>query len=113
MSDSKFSSETIHRIYNDKTGEYIEVGPDADTGDLLELRQVEGDKIVARIAGYPDQLRLVAEAILKSVEPSWLIALYEEKRLLTLVDKLSSEQLMRLSEINARIDEHRKVERTA
>ena len=63
-----FSLETIRRVYDDSTGEHIEVGPDADTGDLLEIRQVEGGKPVARIVGPPEQMRLVAEAILKALE---------------------------------------------
>jgi hypothetical protein len=63
-----FSLETIRRVYNDETGEHIEVGPDADTGDLLEIRQIEGGKIIGRIVGQPEQMRLVAEALLKATE---------------------------------------------
>ena len=62
-----FSTEVVHKIFNDSTGEYIEVGPDADTGDLLEIRQVEGGTTYARIVGQPEQLRLVALAILELV----------------------------------------------
>ena len=67
---STYSTEIVHKVYNDKTGDLIEVGPDADTGDLLEIRQVEGREIRARIVGEPEQLRLVAEAILKLTEPN-------------------------------------------
>lgn len=63
-----FSLEIIRRVYDDDTGEHIEVGPDADTGDLLEIRQVEGGKTVARVVGKPEQLRLVAETILQATE---------------------------------------------
>jgi hypothetical protein len=63
-----FSTEIVHKIYDDELGNSIDIGPDADTGDLLEIRQVEGGKIVARIVGEPEQMRLVAEAILKLTE---------------------------------------------
>jgi hypothetical protein len=65
-----FSREIVHKIYDDETGEHIEVGPDADTGDLLEIRQVEQGKILARIVGHPQQLRLLAESILMLTEES-------------------------------------------
>jgi len=63
----RFSTEITHKIFDDSTGEHIEVGPDADTGELLEVRQVEGGETVARIVGLPEQLRLVALAILELV----------------------------------------------
>lgn len=65
-----FSREIVHKIYDDDTGEHIEVGPDGDTGDLLEVRQVEGGKVVARVVGRPEQLRLLAESILMLTEES-------------------------------------------
>lgn len=67
---STYSTEIVHRVFNDKTGDLIEVGPDADTGDLLEIRQIEQGKIAARIVGEPEQLRQVASAILKLTEPT-------------------------------------------
>ena len=66
---SRFSREIVHKIYNDDTGESLEVGPDADTGDLLEIRQIEQGKAVARVVGPPAQLRLLAESILMLTEP--------------------------------------------
>lgn len=65
MSKPRYTTEVVHKVYNDETGDYIEVGPDADHGDLLEIRQVEQGKIVARITGEPEQIQLVAQAILK------------------------------------------------
>lgn len=38
-------------------------------------------------------------------EPEWLLELYEEKRLLSHTNRLSPEQIERLGEINAKIDE--------
>ena len=68
MSKKGFSAEIVHKIYDDSTGEHIEVCPDADSGDLIDIRQIEGGKIVARITGEPEQMRLVAQAILKLTE---------------------------------------------
>jgi len=65
-----FSREIVHKIFNDQDGNHIEVGPDADTGDLLEIRQIEDGKVFARIVGYPEQLRLLAESILMLTEES-------------------------------------------
>lgn len=70
MSEEKFTTEIVHKVYDDSTGEHIAVCPDADTGDLLDIRQVDAKgKILVRITGYPEQMRLVAMAILKLTEP--------------------------------------------
>jgi hypothetical protein len=68
VSQRNYTREIVHKIYDDETGEHIEVGPDADTGDLLEIRQVEQGEIRARIVGFPKQLRLLAESILMLTE---------------------------------------------
>ena len=66
---SKFSTEIVHRVYNDTTGEYIEVGPDADGINHIEIRFVDvNGKIGNRLCGPPEQMRLVAEALLKLTE---------------------------------------------
>ena len=45
-----YSIETIYRVYNDKSGEYIEVGPDADGIGLIEVRMYTDDgKIGQRV----------------------------------------------------------------
>ena len=76
-----FSLETIRRVYNDETGAHIEVGPDADTGDLLEIRQIEGGQIIGRIVGQPEQMRLVAEAILKDMRHPGQSSVIRRKRI--------------------------------
>ena len=52
-----------------------------------------------------EQMTAVVAFTDEESEPDWLISLYEEKRLLSLVDKLSDEQLARLGEINGKADE--------
>jgi hypothetical protein len=69
MSKKGFSTEIVHKVYNDDTGEFIEVGPDADGTDLIEIRCVDANgNIGNRLCGEPEQMRLVAEAILKLTE---------------------------------------------
>ncbi len=64
-----YSIETIYRVYNDKSGEYIEVGPDADGIGLIEIRMYTDDgKISQRVMGTSIEMKLVAEAILKSCQ---------------------------------------------
>jgi hypothetical protein len=44
MSDYDYSLETLFRLYNDKTGSYVEVGPNADGLDgLYDLKYIESD----------------------------------------------------------------------
>ena len=65
-----FTSESIIKVYDDSTGDYVYVGPDADGLDIVELRAVDKDnniygKGAARITMLPEQAIMVAEAILK------------------------------------------------
>jgi hypothetical protein len=63
-----YSSETIIKVHDDETGEYVYVGPDADSLDFVELRAVDSDGKIypgARITMPPVQAILVAKAILK------------------------------------------------
>lgn len=36
-----YTLENVARIWNDNTGEYIEVGPDNDALDLLDLLEIQ------------------------------------------------------------------------
>lgn len=59
-----YSLEKSYKIYNDSTGEYIEVCPDADGLDLVEIRFVlEDGTINTRITMSPEQAELVATAL--------------------------------------------------
>lgn len=62
---SQFSMETLYEIWNDKHGDKIEVGPDRNSLDLVEIRQIEGGKIHTRISMPREQAGLVAEAIVR------------------------------------------------
>lgn len=59
----KLTTEYIIRVYNDDDGSYISVSPDADSLDLVEIRQIENDKIVARITMQPAQAKHVCLAL--------------------------------------------------
>jgi hypothetical protein len=56
VSESKYSIETICRVYDDHAGVYVEVGPDGDIGGLVEIR-TEG-----KSTEYYGPVRLVMEA---------------------------------------------------
>ena len=64
-----YSLETIKRIYDDTTGDYLEIGPDSDALDLVEIRAVHTNpldnrpEITQRIVIHPDSLDLVIEAL--------------------------------------------------
>ena len=65
MADS-YTLEFAIRVYNDTSGDYVYVGPDADGLGLIEIRYVEDEYIIhSRIRMPREQARLVAEAINK------------------------------------------------
>ena len=65
-----FTVEASVRIYNDKYGDYVYVGPDADGLDLFDIRYVEpSGKILSTLTIEPARARLVAQAILDLTEP--------------------------------------------
>jgi hypothetical protein len=64
MADSKFSMENMVEIWDDKHGECLEVGPDRDGLDLLEIRQMDSNgKVHNRITLVKEQALLLVEAI--------------------------------------------------
>lgn len=62
-----YEIETIYRIWSEHDGR-IEVGEDGDGLGMVDVRQYEGDRMVARVSGPLDQLRKVAEAITRLCE---------------------------------------------
>jgi len=64
-----FSLETVREVWNNKSGERIEVGPDRDALDLIEIRYYgPDDKIISRITLTLENAPLVAKAILACAE---------------------------------------------
>lgn len=62
----RISVEHIIRIFDDDTGESIEVGPDSDGLDLIEIRRQSKDgKVTQNLILHPDEVKHVAEALLE------------------------------------------------
>lgn len=68
---AKYTAEKSIKIYDDTTGDYIQVGPDADTGEAVEIASFvhsQSDNSTGREAGIiladPEQAVAVARAIL-------------------------------------------------
>jgi hypothetical protein len=66
----KYEMETMREIWPEKgDGEHIEVGPDRDGLQCVEIRQKEPDnKISSRITFSVEAARLVAHAMLKCAD---------------------------------------------
>ena len=58
-----YTTEVEYKVYNDETGCHVSVTCGAADVDLVEIRQVESEKIVARVTMEPEQARLVYEAL--------------------------------------------------
>ena len=63
---SDFSSEKCIKVWNDGTGERIEIGPDSDGLELCQVRYYTDDgKNGAELVMQPKQAVMVAYAILE------------------------------------------------
>jgi len=59
-----YTKERMYQVWDDKHGDRIEVGPDRDGLDLLEIRQYGDDgKLTASVTMTKERALLVAEAI--------------------------------------------------
>lgn len=69
----RFSTEVIRRVYDDDDGVYIEVSPDADGLDLVQL-STKGDSEEhygkLRLCLVPDQARRLAAAMIACADES-------------------------------------------
>ena len=66
---SNFSLETLQEIWNNKTGECIEVGLDRDGCDLVEIRlRTDDHKITDRLSFTQEQLILLIEALQRNIK---------------------------------------------
>lgn len=63
----KYSLETVHHVCNDDTGEVIEVGPDGDGLDLVEIRTRDPQtrKVLDRVVFSREAIPLLIEALTK------------------------------------------------
>ncbi len=59
-----YSLETVKQIWNDKTGERIDITSDADALDLVEIREISKEgKIEARITMEKEAAVLLIQAL--------------------------------------------------
>ena len=64
-----YSLETSYQIWNDSTGERIEVSPDRDALGLVEIRSITDDgKPVANVVLNKEQVRLLIQALSKMLD---------------------------------------------
>jgi hypothetical protein len=64
----KFTIESLKRIYHDDSGEYVQISPDADGFDCVEIRQYDSKGEIcgggkARITMPPDMAEKVVVAL--------------------------------------------------
>lgn len=64
MTESKYSAETVYQVWNDRTGERIEIGADRDGLNLVEVRQYDDvGTIIQGISFTEDQATLIHIAL--------------------------------------------------
>ena len=60
----RYSLETVYKVCNDDTGEVIEVGPDPDGLDLVEIRsRIDDGTVTSSMTVTKDALPLLIEAL--------------------------------------------------
>ena len=62
-----YSMETQYEIWDDQSGDHIEVGPDRDGLDLIEIRYFCDDKCNHRITMDKEQATLVQKALQRAI----------------------------------------------
>lgn len=63
-----YSLENHYKVWNDKTGTKVEIGPDRDGLNLVEMREFSDDgKELTCVVFTPEQAELVATALLAAV----------------------------------------------
>lgn len=68
MSENKYSLEKLFQIYNNNSGDCIEVGPDGDGLDLIEIRIRDDGKVRQSISFTFEQAPLILKAITELVQ---------------------------------------------
>lgn len=62
-----YSYEVKYEIWNDKTGECIEIGPDRDGLELIEIRLRLDNKITTRMVFTSEEAILITKALTNCV----------------------------------------------
>ena len=66
------SLETLRRVYDDREGVCLEIGPDSDSLDLVEMRTPNKESVAyygeVRLTFLPAQARLVAKALMMAAD---------------------------------------------
>lgn len=64
MTEKKYTLEKMFEVWNDRSGECIQIGPDRDGLDLLEIRQRDSENnITGRITFNREQGNLILAAL--------------------------------------------------
>lgn len=64
-----YTMETMREVWNDQSGERVEIGPDRDALGLVELRTRDGDgNLKQRLTFAQEEARMVALAMLACLE---------------------------------------------
>lgn len=65
----KFTLEILREVWDDESGDHIEIGPDRDGLGCIEIRYKDKNgKIEERMTFHPEMARLVAQAVLKCAD---------------------------------------------
>lgn len=59
----RYSVDDIKRIYDEQSGEYIEVGQDLEGLGLFEIRSYNDEKLITSITFDDEQLELIINAL--------------------------------------------------
>ena len=73
MGDTKYSIEKTYKVWDDKEGVYIEVGPDSDTGSLVQVSTEGNPQSMqyygrCRVVMEPEMARLLADALYSAAD---------------------------------------------
>lgn len=64
MTENKYSLEQMFEIWNNKSGEHIEIGPDRDGLGFIEIRSYDDtEKLSEQITFTYEQAAMIVEAI--------------------------------------------------
>jgi hypothetical protein len=66
---SNFSKETVYQIWNDRNGYRVEVGPDSDSLDLIEIRKRDDkNNIYERMVFEKEEALILLECLAEALK---------------------------------------------